>query len=79
MLDRMIAALEDYAQVTRGAVTDLNATVEVDTGTPAEQEAAPNAEAEARGAGAHPKAESGAPASAEIEGATPEAAARSHS
>jgi len=42
MLERMIAALEDYAQVTRGAVTDLNATVEVDTG-PAEQEA-PKAE-----------------------------------
>jgi hypothetical protein len=41
MLDRMIAALESYAQVQRGAVDDLNASVEYETGLPAELMAAP--------------------------------------
>jgi hypothetical protein len=76
MLDRMVAALEDYAQVTRGAVQDLNATIEVDTGVLPEQEAG------------QPSVLSAAPATApaatapeaETEGdqAAPEAA-RSHS
>jgi hypothetical protein len=56
MLDRMIAALEDYASATRGAVSDLNATVEVDTGAPpvegASLAAEVNAEASAPGAAA---------------------------
>jgi hypothetical protein len=41
MLDRMIAALESYAQVQRGAVDDLTASVEFETGLPAELMAAP--------------------------------------
>src|SRR5580704_9833370 len=40
MLDRMIAALEDYAQVARGAVSDLNASVEVETDLSPDQKAA---------------------------------------
>jgi|SRR5579872_2522051 len=41
MLDRMIAALEDYAQVQRGAASDLNASVEVNLEAPRELDAAP--------------------------------------
>jgi hypothetical protein len=77
MLDRMIAALEDYAQVAKGAVSDLDATVEVDTGPPPEQEAAA-ANGQAPGADGQPAVLSAAPPSAEVEEATPEAAARSH-
>jgi hypothetical protein len=79
MLDRMIAALEDYAQVARGVVSDLNATVEVDPGTPPEQDAGATTQAHAQGAEGQPAVLSAAPPSAAIEEATPEAAARSRS
>jgi hypothetical protein len=95
MLDRMIAALESYAQVQRGAVDDLTASVEFETGLPAELMAAPpKAEAEAASADtmATPvEAESVGPGPAtgaeheagaekeSVESATPAAAARAHS
>jgi hypothetical protein len=74
MLERMIAALEDYAQVTRGAVTDLNASVEVDTG-PLEPQASKGNGQPAELSAAPPVA---APAG-EIEAPPPEADARSNS
>jgi hypothetical protein len=79
MLDRMIAALESYAQVQRGAANDLNATVEFETGLPAELMAAPpkpEAADETSGAKA-PSADGATTAAAPT---PPEAAtARSHS
>jgi exonuclease VII large subunit len=41
MLERMLAALESYAQVQRGAAEDLNASVEVNLEPPRELDAAP--------------------------------------
>ncbi len=87
MLDRMIAALEDYTQVQRGAASDLNANVEINLDTPRELDAAPptaktdeaaNAEApstEAAAADASGEASEGESS----ESATPEPAARAHS
>jgi hypothetical protein len=60
MLERMIAALEDYASATRGATSDLNATVEVDTAPPPVETslaAEVNAEDGANGAAAAPEGE----------------------
>jgi hypothetical protein len=45
MLDRMIAALESYASVARGATSELNATIEIDTAGTVEQEPAATTEA----------------------------------
>jgi hypothetical protein len=73
MLERMIAALEDYAQVTRGAVTDMNATVEVDTG-PAED--SPKTEGQPAVLSAVPPTAEPAPGTKEP---PPEAAAGSNS
>jgi exonuclease VII large subunit len=88
MLDRMIAALEDYAQVQRGATSDLNANVEINLDTPRELDAAPptaktenGADAEAPGAEALAAANAGGelPEGQSPETATPEPAARAHS
>jgi len=60
MLERMIAALEDYASATRGATSDLNATVEVDTAPPPVETslaAEVNGEVGANGAAAAPEGE----------------------
>jgi exonuclease VII large subunit len=84
MLDRMIAALEDYAQVQRGAVSDLNANVEINLDAPRELDAAPpTAKADEAAA---PSAESAAAENAGGEGesespetAPPEPVARAHS
>jgi hypothetical protein len=92
MLDRMLAALESYAQVQRGAADDLNASVEFETELPAELMAAPpkteaggaeaggaetgGAEAQPGPAGTDQKIDAGAES---LEPATPEAAARAHS
>jgi exonuclease VII large subunit len=80
MLDRMIAALEDYAAVARGAgselnTLDMNATVEVDPTGTAEQEPAATTAAEpqaadsglANAAGAQPEAVDAGP-----DGGTPD-------
>ncbi len=81
MLDRMIAALEDYAQVTRGAVSDLNASVEIDMNPPGEEppsevSAAPPSAQPAKAPAAVTPAVQAEPAA---QTAAPEAAARSQS
>jgi hypothetical protein len=83
MLDRMLAALESYAQVQRGAADDLNASVEFETEVPAELMAAPPKADAADGAKAPAERaatdqETGAGAE-HLEPASPEAAARAHS
>ncbi len=88
MLDRMIAALEDYAQVQRGAASDLNANVEINLDTPRELDAAPptakideaaNAEAPSTESAAAESASGEASEGESPETATPEPAARAHS
>ncbi len=87
MLDRMIAALEDYAQLQRGAASDLNANVEINLDTPRELDAAPpkaktDAAAEAESPTAETATENASGASSEVESpetATPEPVARAHS
>jgi hypothetical protein len=83
MLDRMIAALEDYAQVARGAVSDLNASVEVETDLSPDQKAAaaPANQAEAPPAvlSAAPPSDAGPEGDAQIEESASQPAARSDS
>jgi hypothetical protein len=83
MLDRMIAALEDYAQVARGAVSDLNASVEIDTDLSPDQKAAatPANQAEAPPAvlSAAPPSDAGPEGDAQIEESASQPTARSDS
>ena len=88
MLDRMIAALEDYAQLQRGAASDLNANVEINLDAPRELDAAPPTAKADEAAGAEaPSTEAVAAENAggetseseSPETAAPEPAARAHS
>ncbi len=88
MLDRMIAALEDYAQLQRGAASDLNANVEINLDAPRELDAAPpTAKTDEATAAEAPSAEAAAAENAggeasegqPLETATPEPAARADS
>jgi hypothetical protein len=76
MLDRMIAALESYASVERGAVSDLNMTVEVETDAPAEQEAVATSATQQQTAKVAPGAETAGTSEEALEPASPEATAR---